>query len=302
MHAGVEVGPTPCSGRSHRCVCGLALPAHSIRLSLPLPCPFIVVSHSCSLSSSKPSSPCVTFPIPFPSQDMHPPLCHVFITMFVQSHCLRQSTTEAFAATRDQTTEAQQQPTSRTASHCMAARHTILPRRLSEAPSCQPRRSRTSAAPSRSWVVCSCSVAGHSGSWRSESPIWLAVGRPSRAPTIDSVDRTACGALKHCSCMQEALAFSSPDAELHALNRSVVTEFGIEWRIVLHTDASAVGIMRRRRAGTLKHFAVQEFWLHGVVQDGRVELRKVWRQGRGHFRGHCWVPRLSGPKFGARCQ
>lgn len=61
---------------------------------------------------------------------------------------------------------------------------------------------------------------------------------------------------------------------LHGLD----ADFGGERRIALRTDAStAAGIMQRRGAGKFKHIIiiVQGLWLHGVVRDGRAELRKL---------------------------
>lgn len=36
-----------------------------------------------------------------------------------------------------------------------------------------------------------------------------------------------------------------------------------------------VGILRRHRDGNLGHIVVQGFWVQGVVQEGRAELRKA---------------------------
>lgn len=58
--------------------------------------------------------------------------------------------------------------------------------------------------------------------------------------------------------------------------QSFASDFGVELRIVLHTDAfAAIGIARRPGAGKLKHIGVQEMWLQGVVRGGRAELREV---------------------------
>lgn len=87
--------------------------------------------------------------------------------------------------------------------------------------------------------------------------------------------------------MQKAVALSSAEAEGYAINRSVAEALGVQssaadfrvaWRVVVHTDApAAVWITRRRGGGKLKHIVAQEFWLYGVVQGGRAELRKVGR-------------------------
>lgn len=86
--------------------------------------------------------------------------------------------------------------------------------------------------------------------------------------------------LKYYSCTLRVVALGSVEAEVYALNRSAAealgvqssaAEFGVEWRIGFHADASAaVGITQRRGAGKFKHTAVQEILLQGVVQDARV--------------------------------
>lgn len=97
------------------------------------------------------------------------------------------------------------------------------------------------------------------------APIGLVAGRPAGVRTIGGAIRSTWRTTKHGST-QRAVALSSAEAELHALHRFVAEavgvhmlaiDFGLDWRAVLRTDASAaIGMAWRRGAGKLNHIAV----------------------------------------------
>ena len=96
-----------------------------------------------------------------------------------------------------------------------------------------------------------------------------------------------CGAhcLKSWASTQATVALSSAEAKLYALTKGVsqalgvmtlLEDFGLRTRSVLHTDASAaIGIVRRAGLGKLRHLNVRYLWLQDHLRGGQMDLHKV---------------------------
>ena len=58
--------------------------------------------------------------------------------------------------------------------------------------------------------------------------------------------------------------------------RSVLSDMGIETRIVINTDASAAkGIAPQKGLGKVRHIEVNQLWLQDKVGKGEIEVRKI---------------------------
>ena len=78
--------------------------------------------------------------------------------------------------------------------------------------------------------------------------------------------------LKHWSKTQSTIALSSAEAELHGISagasqalgmRSIGRDLGMELTLTILTDAAAaVGIVRRRGLGRIRHLDVTDLWVH----------------------------------------
>ncbi len=103
---------------------------------------------------------------------------------------------------------------------------------------------------------------------------------------------TSGGAVKlglHClktwSSTQAIVALSSAEAELYALTKgaaqllgimTLLSDFGVDVKGVVHTDASAaIGIVRRQGLGKVRHLRVQYLWMQDRVRGGDVDVKKV---------------------------
>lgn len=93
--------------------------------------------------------------------------------------------------------------------------------------------------------------------------------------------------IRHWSKQQTAVALSSAEAELYAMNRGGIEamglqqlcrEMGIEMGIRVYTDASATkGIINRKGSGKLKHIQTNQFWLQSKLAEGVLKVEKVNR-------------------------
>ena len=96
------------------------------------------------------------------------------------------------------------------------------------------------------------------------------IEHPSRVENTDD----------HCP-----LALSSGEAELHGINagitqalglQSIAKDLGFQYKIRVHSDATAaLGMCRRRGLGKVRHLDVADLWAQAKVRTGVVELVKV---------------------------
>ena len=92
--------------------------------------------------------------------------------------------------------------------------------------------------------------------------------------------------LRHMSCLQTLVAFSSGEAECYALTRGACTSLGIQthhqdWMIdvpiQIYSDSSAARSVARRRGigGRQRHFQTRHLWLQSRVALGHLKLDVV---------------------------
>ena len=91
--------------------------------------------------------------------------------------------------------------------------------------------------------------------------------------------------VKHWSKTQSTIALSSGEAELNGIGQgiaqglgiqSICRDLGFEYKLRVHTDATAaIGIARRRGMGKIRHLDTTDLWIQEVVRSGRVELLKI---------------------------
>ena len=90
--------------------------------------------------------------------------------------------------------------------------------------------------------------------------------------------------MKPWSKTQAVISLSSAEAELygmikgssHALGaRSLLTDFGIDAGIDIHTDASAaIGITSRKGLGKLRHIETNQLWIQDKVRNRELIVYK----------------------------
>ena len=93
------------------------------------------------------------------------------------------------------------------------------------------------------------------------------------------------GVVKTWSSTQTTIAQSSGEAEYYALVRAVAEGLGMQsithdlgrnMRVRLWVDSSAAkSIASRIGLGRVRHLEVKFLWLHAIVRDKRLEVRKV---------------------------
>ena len=98
-------------------------------------------------------------------------------------------------------------------------------------------------------------------------------------------------AIKTWSANQQVIALSSGEAEYYGIVKgatiakglqSMLLDFGISARIVIHTDASAAkGIANRRGLGKVRHIELCQLWVQEEVAQGRISIRKI--DGRDNY-------------------
>ena len=91
--------------------------------------------------------------------------------------------------------------------------------------------------------------------------------------------------IRHWSSTQSTIALSSAEAELHGISkgaaqgiglRSVAQDLGMTLTIKVLTDAAAaIGIVRRRGLGKVRHLDVTDLWLQERVRSKDIEVEKV---------------------------
>ena len=91
--------------------------------------------------------------------------------------------------------------------------------------------------------------------------------------------------IKHWSQTQTTVALSSGEAELTGICKgasialglqSVARDLGIEWKLRVHSDATAaIGICHRKGLGKIRHLAVADLWIQDKVRAKDFDLQKV---------------------------
>ena len=91
--------------------------------------------------------------------------------------------------------------------------------------------------------------------------------------------------VRHWSSTQSTIALSSAEAELHGISkgaaqgiglRSVAQDLCMTLTIKVLTDAAAaIGIVRRRSLGKVRHLDVTDLWLQERVRSKDIEVEKV---------------------------
>ena len=84
---------------------------------------------------------------------------------------------------------------------------------------------------------------------------------------------------------QSTVSLSSGEAEVGGICKgasvglglqSVAADLGLNWKLAVHTDATAaIGICRRKGLGKIRHLAVADLWVQERVRSGDFELLKV---------------------------
>ena len=91
--------------------------------------------------------------------------------------------------------------------------------------------------------------------------------------------------VKHVSVTQTVVSLSSEEAELHGIAKAGATALGIQavgrdlgllFNIHIFSDSSAaIGIVKRRGLGRIRHLATTDLWLQERVRDGGFRVSKV---------------------------
>ena len=91
--------------------------------------------------------------------------------------------------------------------------------------------------------------------------------------------------IKTWSTTQSVIALSSGESEYYGLvkgasqgigMRAMLTELGVESKLVVQTDASAAkGIALRRGMGKHRHIDVNQLWGQDKVAKGEVKIKKI---------------------------
>ena len=92
-------------------------------------------------------------------------------------------------------------------------------------------------------------------------------------------------AVKHWSSTQTTVSLSCGEAELHGVAKggansiglqALALDLGIDAGIKLHSDSSAaIGMVRRRGLGKVRHLDTTDLWLQEKVREERCEVLKV---------------------------
>ena len=92
---------------------------------------------------------------------------------------------------------------------------------------------------------------------------------------------------KHWAKTQTTVSLSSGESELHGICagvaqaiglQSICRDLGSEYKLRVHTDATAaIGIARRRGMGKIRHLDCADLWVQEKVRTGAIELLKVLR-------------------------
>ena len=91
--------------------------------------------------------------------------------------------------------------------------------------------------------------------------------------------------LRHWSSTQSTLALSSGEAELHGIAngganglgiRSVGKDLGLNYSLTVLSDATAaIGIVRRRGLGKIRHLDCTDLWIQEKIRAQDIDVQKI---------------------------
>ena len=91
--------------------------------------------------------------------------------------------------------------------------------------------------------------------------------------------------VKHWSKTQTTVSLSSGEAELHGICagvaqgiglQSICRDLGFEYKIRIHSDATAaIGIARRRGMGKIRHLDCADLWVQEKIRSSKIVLEKI---------------------------
>ena len=83
-------------------------------------------------------------------------------------------------------------------------------------------------------------------------------------------------AIKTWSSTQSVVALSTREAEMYAINKSILKDLGVNLELRVFTDATTgKSLVTRRGLGKTRHIAVNELWLQSHVQAKTVTMVKI---------------------------
>ena len=107
----------------------------------------------------------------------------------------------------------------------------------------------------------------------------------TRRSTSGGVAMMGSHCVKHWAKTQSTVTLSSGEAELHGICagvaqalglQSICKDLGFEYKIRIHTDATAaIGIARRRGMGKIRHLDAADLWVQEKIRTGACELFKI---------------------------
>ena len=109
--------------------------------------------------------------------------------------------------------------------------------------------------------------------------------KTTRRSTSGGVVMLGSHCVRHWSTTQPTISLSSAEAELHGISKgcsqglglqSIARDLGLSLKVIVFTDAAAaIGIVRRRGLGRVRHLDVSDLWVQERVRNGDIEIRKV---------------------------
>ena len=91
--------------------------------------------------------------------------------------------------------------------------------------------------------------------------------------------------VRHWSSTQSTLALSSAEAELHGIAkgsanalgfRSIAKDLGLDFTLLVLSDAAAaIGIVRRRGLGRIRHLDCTDLWIQEKIRMGDITVEKI---------------------------
>ena len=107
----------------------------------------------------------------------------------------------------------------------------------------------------------------------------------TRRSTSGGVSTIGSCCVKHWSKTQSTIALSSGEAELGGIAygtaqalglQSVCRDLGMDLKVRIHSDATAaIGIVKRRGLGRIRHLATADLWIQEKVRCGHIEILKI---------------------------
>ena len=109
--------------------------------------------------------------------------------------------------------------------------------------------------------------------------------KDTRRSTSGGVAMIGGHCVKHWAKTQTTVSLSSGESELHGICagtaqglglQSIARDLGFEYKIRVHSDATAaIGIARRRGMGRIRHLDCSDLWIQEKVRTKAIELLKV---------------------------